>query len=385
MTTLGIGVIGCGNISTAYFSFAPLFSGIEMRACADLDIQTARAQAERFGLRAMSVEELLAADDINIVVNLTVPDAHFAVSRAILQAGKHAYTEKPLVLSMADATALKALAEETGQRVGAAPDTFLGGANQRARALIDDGAVGCVTSATAVFMNHGMEHWHPNPDFFFKPGGGPILDMGPYYISALVNLIGPVRRVAALSSIGTGTRTITSEPRSGQTMEVETPTSIHALLEFVSGATATFIASWDVWAHRHENMELYGTEGSLYVPDPNFFGGAVIAGGKDRTAVETLPEWDHPLGRPNETKGVIERANYRAVGLAEMAQAISENRPHRCSLDLAIHTVDAMTSILASGENGDFVTLSSTCDRPAALAPEQARTLMADRAVIAAD
>jgi len=378
MTTLGIGVIGCGNISTAYFSFAPLFSGIEMRACADLDMEAAKRQAERYGMRAMTVEDLLGTDDIDIVVNLTVPDAHFAVSKAILQAGKHAYSEKPLVLSMDDANALKALAEETGLRVGAAPDTFLGGANQRARALIDDGVLGRITSATAIFMNHGMEHWHPNPDFFFKPGGGPILDMGPYYISALVNLIGPVRRVAALSSIPTGTRTILSEPRNGETIDVETPTNIHALLEFANGATATFIASWNVWAHRHENMELYGTDGSLYVPDPNFFGGSVLAGGKDRTAVEAVPDWNHPLARPNETKGAVERANYRAAGLAEMAQAIVEGRPHRCSLDVAIHIVDAMTAILASGENGDFITLSSTCDRPAALTPDQARTLMAD-------
>jgi len=377
MTTLGIGVIGCGNISTAYFSFAPLFSGIEMRACADLNIDAARSQAERFGLRAMAVDDLLGADDIDIVVNLIVPDAHYAVSRAILEAGKHAYSEKPLVLSMSDATALKDLAATRNLRIGAAPDTYLGGANQRARAHIDAGGVGQITSATAMFMNHGMEHWHPNPDFFFQPGGGPVLDMGPYYISALVNLIGPVRRVAALTSTATATRTISSAPRNGETIPVTTPTNIHALLEFENGATATFIASWDVWAHRHANLELYGTEGSLYIPDPNFFGGDVMAGGGDRSDIKALDDWDHPLARPNEEKGPISRANYRAVGLAEMAQAIVEDRPHRCSLDLAIHTVDAMTAILSSGEAGDFVPLASSCERPAPLNPEQAQSLMA--------
>jgi len=377
MTTLGIGAIGCGNISNAYFSFAPLFSGIEMRACADLNIETARSQADRFGLRAMTVDELLGADDIDIVVNLTVPEAHFAVSRAILEAGKHAYSEKPLVLSMSDAAALKELAASRNLRIGSAPDTYLGGANQRARAHIDAGGVGQVTSATAMFMNHGMEHWHPNPDFFFQPGGGPVLDMGPYYISALVNLIGPIRRVAALTSTATATRTISSAPRNGETIPVNTPTNIHALLEFVNGATATFIASWDVWAHRHANLELYGTEGSIYIPDPNFFGGDVMAGGGDSSGIAALDDWDHPLARPNEERGTISRANYRAVGLAEMAQAILEDRPHRCSLDLAIHTVDAMTAILTSGETGEFVPLSSSCERPAPLDPEGARTLMA--------
>ncbi len=377
MTALGVGVIGCGNISTAYFAFGKLFSGIEIKACADLNQAAAETQAERFGLRPMSVDELLHSDELDIVVNLTVPDAHYAVSRSILEAGKHAYSEKPLVLSLDEAIALKRLAEETGLRIGAAPDTFLGGANQQARALIDDGGVGRITSATAMFMNHGMEHWHPNPDFFFQPGGGPVLDMGPYYIAALVNLIGPIRRVAALTTTATETRTISSEPRNGETIRVATPTNIHALLEFANGATATMITSWDVWAHRHENIELYGTEGSLYVPDPNFFGGIVSAGGRDRTGVAALEDWNHPLSRPNEVKGEISRANYRAVGLAEMAQAIVEDRPHRCSLELAIHTVETMTAILESGRTGEFMTLSSTCDRPAALDPEAARTLLA--------
>lgn len=377
MTALGIGVIGCGNISKAYFTLAPLFAGIDMRACADINPDAARAQAERFGLRAMEIDDLLAADDIDIVVNLTVPNAHFDVSRSILEAGKHAYTEKPLVLSMDEASALKALAEEKGLRIGSAPDTFLGGSHQQARAHLDAGHLGKVTSGTAVFMNHGMEHWHPNPDFFFRPGGGPILDMGPYYISALVNLIGPLRGVVALSSMPSTTRTIGSADRKGETIPVSTATTVHALLAFENGATVTFLASWDVWAHRHANLELYGTDGSLYVPDPNFFGGVVMAGGDDHGDVAALPAWEHPLGVPNMDHKTGRLANYRAVGLAEMAQAIAQDRPHRCALDLAIHVVDAMTGILASGENGGFMTLSTTCARPEALSPDQAQSLFA--------
>lgn len=378
MKTLGIGVIGCGNISTAYFRLAPLFRGIEMRACADLNADAAKAQAAEFGLRADTVEGLLAAKDIDIIVNLTVPAAHFEVSKSILEAGKHVFSEKPFVLSVDEGNALKTLAQSKGLRIGSAPDTFLGGAHQQARAHIDSGAVGTITSGTAMVMSHGMEHWHPNPDFFFNPGGGPILDLGPYYIANLVQLIGPVRRVAALASAATQTRTITSEPRKGETIPVRTPTNVHALLEFVNGATVTLISSWDVWAHRHSNMELYGTEGSIYLPDPNFFGGEVMAGGGGFSAVETLSAWDHPLGLPNQKDNSGKAmANYRTSGLADMAAGILEDRPHRCSLDLALHAIDVMTATLASGESGEFVTLSTTCDRPEALGPDAARALLA--------
>ena len=377
MKTYGIGVIGCGNISTAYFRLAPMFKGLEMRACADLNMDNARAQAEAFGLRACTVEDLLAADDIDIVVNLTIPAAHFDVSRQILEAGKHAYSEKPFVLSLEEGKTLEKLCTDKGLRLGSAPDTFLGGAHQQARAAIDDGTVGEITSGTAMVLSHGMEHWHPNPDFFFQPGGGPILDLGPYYITNLVQLIGPVQRVGALTTAATKTRTISSEPRKGETIPVETPTNIHALLEFANGATVTVIATWDVWSHRHANMELYGTKGSLYVPDPNFFGGVVQAGGGDFSDMADLPEWDHPFGIPNQEHGNGKQANYRVSGLADMAAAIDAGRPHRCSMELALHVVDVMTAILRSGEAGNFVTLTTTCERPEALSPEDARALLA--------
>jgi len=373
--TLGVGIIGCGNISTTYFKFLPLFKGVEVRACADLDRGAAEARGKEYGVRADTVDDLLEADDIDIVVNLTIPDAHWPVSKEILSAGKHVYSEKPLVLTLEDGKAMQKLASEKGLKVGSAPDTFMGGAHQRARRAIDEGRVGKITSGTCHVMSHGMEQWHPNPDFFFLPGGGPILDLGPYYIANLVNLVGPVKRVAALTSMATPTRTISSQPRAGEQIPVKTPTNIHALLEFENGATITLSASWDVWAHRHENMELYGTEGSLYVPDPNFFGGVVVLTGSDGKA-ETLAEDGHPFGIANEEHGDGMKANYRAAGLADMAQALVEGRDYRCSLDRALHAVDVMTSILKSGETGSFVDIETPCSRPASLGKDEALAML---------
>jgi predicted dehydrogenase len=378
MTNLGIGIVGCGNISTTYFRLAPLFRGLEIRACADVNMNTANARAAEFNVKAQPVDALLANPDVDVVINLTIPDAHYPVSTAALEAGKHVYSEKPLALSIEDGLHLKALADGRGLRVGCAPDTFLGGAHQLARRLIDEGRVGTITAGTCHVMSHGMEHWHPNPDFFFLPGGGPVLDIGPYYIANLINLVGPVKRVAALATSATRTRTIKTEgPRKGEEIPVMTPTNIHALLEFANGATVTLGASWDVWAHRHGNMELYGTDGSLFVPDPNFFGGTVEAAGRDGK-IEPVPEWDHPFGVPNQGQSPGRMlANYRTAGLADMALAILENRDARCSLDRALHALDVMTSILKSGEMGAFVDLQTTCSRPAPLGPDEARALLA--------
>ncbi|TKT82737.1 Gfo/Idh/MocA family oxidoreductase [Aquamicrobium sp. LC103] len=375
---LGVGIVGCGNISITYLSLAPLFKGIEMRACSDIDMKAAEARAKEFGVRAQSIDEMLAAPDIDIVVNLTVPAAHYEVSRRILEAGKHVYSEKPFVLSLKEGLDLKRRAEKANLRIGSAPDTFLGGAHQLARALVDGGALGRITSGTCYVMNHGMEHWHPNPDFFFQPGGGPILDLGPYYISNLVQLIGPVKRVAAIATIPSRERTITSKPRYGQKLAVSTPTTIHALMEFENGAAVTFNSSWDVWKHGHAPIELYGEEGSLFVPDPNFFGGAV-AYTRRETPVRKHPRWAHPFSVANQKHPQGEMANYRAAGLAEMAQAMLEGRPHRCSLEFALHVIDVMTGVLKSGETGKFVAMSTSCERPPALPPVEARSMLARR------
>ncbi|TBC73469.1 Gfo/Idh/MocA family oxidoreductase [Rhizobium beringeri] len=372
---LGVGIIGCGNISTTYFSLAPLFKGLKVLACADINAQAAEARAEEYGVKAQTIDELLVNDEIDVVVNLTIPDAHFRVSKAILEAGKHVYSEKPLVLSLEEGEELRRIAKQKNLAVGCAPDTFLGGAHQLARKFIDDGGIGRVTSGACYVMSPGMEMWHPNPDFFFLPGGGPILDLGPYYIANLINLIGPVKRVGGMTSMASPTRTITSEPRNGEIIPVKTPTTIQALLEFVNGATVTLTASWDVWSHRHANMELYGTDGSLYVPDPNFFGGVVEASGRDKD-IKPLDAWEHPFGKINQENPNGARANYRTAGLADMVMSLIEGRDARCSLDRTLHGVDVMTSILKSGEEGRFIDLTTTCTQPAALGIEEAQALL---------
>jgi predicted dehydrogenase len=372
---LGVGIIGCGNISTTYFSLAPLFKGLKVLACADLNRNAAELRAEEYGVTAQSIEELLENDEVDVIVNLTIPAAHFAVSKRILEAGKHVYSEKPLVLSLEEGEELRRIATAKGLSVGCAPDTFLGGSHQLARQYIDEGNIGRITSGTCHVMSPGMEMWHPNPDFFFLPGGGPILDLGPYYIANLINLVGPVKRVGALTSMASKTRTITSQPRNGETIPVETPTNIHALLEFVNGATITLSASWDVWSHRHANMELYGTEGSIYVPDPNFFGGVVEASGRNKE-IKPLEDWQHPFGIANQESPQGPRANYRTAGLADMAMALIDGRDARCSLDRTLHGVDVMVSILKSGEEGRFIDLSTTCTQPAALGIDEALALL---------
>ena len=377
MEKMGVGIIGAGNISTAYLRLAPMFKALEVRAIADLNMETAQAQADAFGVRAETVDGLLGADDIDVVVNLTIPDAHFQVSKTVLEAGKHVYSEKPFVLTLEEGQQLKEIADAKGLRIGSAPDTFLGGVHQLARAKVDGGAIGKIIAGSAHVMGHGMEHWHPNPDFFFLPGAGPVLDIGPYYITNFVQLIGPVKRVTSLANATFAERTITTDcPRKGEKVPVKTPTNIHALLEFENGATVTFSASWDIWAHRHANMELYGENGSMFVPDPNFFGGTLEASGES-SEISEVPNWDHPFGVLNDEKHDPPQANYRCAGLADMAQAIREGRDHRCSYEMCLHVVEVMTSIVAAGEQGRWIEMTTTCERPQPLGIDEAKELLA--------
>jgi predicted dehydrogenase len=373
-----IGIIGCGVISETYFELAPLFRGVEIVACADIVPAAAKARAERYSVRAMSIDELLKDSEIDAAINLTVPNAHYEVTLSILTAGKHAYSEKPLTIAYAQAKKLVAEADKRGLKLACAPDTFLGGGAQTARRLLDKGTIGSVVAGTASVMSHGMENWHPNPSFFFQPGAGPIFDVGPYYIITLVSLLGPVRSVAAMAKKGFAERTVTAEgPMKGKKVKVTTPTTINAVLEFVSGAQVTLAGSWDVWKHGHSNpIELYGTDGTMLVPDPNFFGGRVAytdAGGDytdadTTTAAFAAPNW--PAANPS-------RANYRMLGVADMIEAANQGREPRASGRLAAHVVDVMESILASAAEKKFVKMRSTVERPPALTPADAKRLMA--------
>ena len=376
--TYGVGIMGAGNISAAYLRLAPLFKGLEVRAVADLLPEAAKKRADEFGVAAQTPDELLKNSEIDVIVNLTVPAAHYRISMDAISAGKHAYSEKPFVLSLEEGLALKQAADSRNLKVGSAPDTFLGGAHQQVRNLIDTGKLGRITSGTTHVMSRGMEHWHPNPDFFFQIGAGPILDIGPYYVTDLIQLLGPVKRVTAFTGMASPERIVTTPnvPMTGSVIKVGTPTTIHGVLEFHSGAIVTIGASWDVFSHGHHNIELYGTEGSVYVPDPNFFGGEITITDKSGTKTKVEP-WAHPFGKVNQGEDTANpRANYRTAGLADMMASIGEGRPARCGLDVALHAVDVMTSLLKAGESGQVLTLATTCERPAALGPDEAQALL---------
>ncbi|SHF62191.1 Predicted dehydrogenase [Caldanaerobius fijiensis DSM 17918] len=351
-----IGIVGCGNISGIYFKAGKTFENLEIVACADLIMDRARAKAEEFGIpKACSVEELLADPEIQIVVNLTIPKAHAEVTMAALNAGKNAYAEKPMAISLEDGQKILELAKAKGLRVGGAPDTFLGGGIQTCRKLIDDGWIGEPIGATAFMLCHGHESWHPDPEFYYEVGGGPMFDMGPYYLTALVTLMGPVKRVTGSTRITFPERTITSAPKYGKKIQVEVPTHVAGIMEFESGAIGTILTSFDVWHSQLPRIEIYGSEGTLMVPDPNTFGGPVYIRRKDQA------EWKEiPL-----THGYAE--NSRGIGVSDMAYALVSGRPHRASGELTYHVLEIMHGFHIAAEEGRHYELKSTCERPAPL------------------
>lgn len=350
-----VGVIGAGKIFAAYVAGCRAFPILDLDAVADIDLDRARQQAAEHGLpRALSVDALLADPAIQIVVNLTVPKVHAAVSLAAIAAGKHVYTEKPLAVTRADGQRIMEAAAAQGVRVGSAPDTFLGGGQQTCRKLIDDGWIGEPVAAVAFMMGHGPESWHPNPDFFYQSGGGPLLDMGPYYLTSLINLLGPVRRVAGSARASFPERIATSREHFGRRLPVEVPTHVAALLDFAAGPIATLITSFDVWHANLPRIEIYGSEGTLSVPDPNIFGGVV----RVRRAGAT--EW-------SEVPLLFDDQVGRGIGVADLAMALPSGRPHRASGELAFHVLDIMQAVEESSSAGQHVTLASSTSRPASL------------------
>jgi predicted dehydrogenase len=348
-----VGVVGCGVISEKYLENMLRFKNLEVIACADILPARAQERAKQFGLpHAYTVAELLADPAIGIVVNLTIPRAHGEIGLAAVEAGKSLYNEKPLTLDRVEAQQILERARERGLLVGAAPDTFLGGGLQTCRALIDSGAIGEPVAATAFMLSHGPEGWHPDPDFFYQPGGGPLFDMAPYYLTALVTLLGPVRRVSGSARITFAERTITSKKLAGTKITVRTPTHVAGLLDFAAGPIATIVTSFDVWASEAPRLEIYGTEGSLSLPDPNTFHGPV------RIRRPGDDEWtDVAL-----THGFTE--NSRGLGVADMAAALQTGRPHRANGALAYHVLDIMHAIIDASTAGRHIDMESTCERP---------------------
>lgn len=373
-----VGLIGCGNISDIYLTNARRFRDFDIVACADLRAEAAEAKAAAYGIAPLKPQDLLAEAGVDIVLNLTIPEAHAEIGVAALEAGKHVYTEKPLATRLTDGQRLIELAASRQLRVGAAPDTVLGAATQTARRLIDGGEIGAPIMGAAAVLSHGMESWHPNPGFFFKPGGGPVLDMGPYYIASLVQLLGPVASVVAQGRIGNAIRTITAEgsPYRGESITVETLTSVQALLGFAGGAQVTLLASWDVWANSMPHIEIHGTEGSLSLPDPNWFGGDVRLSrqGSDWAAI---PSESGVFGQRNYDTYAGPVANYRGLGLADMARAIEAGLPHRMSGELGLHVLEVMDAVLSSAVDGKAVELEPHLAMPEPLSDADARRLLA--------
>jgi predicted dehydrogenase len=342
-----------------YLRVARQFPEIEVVAVADVRSELAQERAEQFGIpQVLEVDALPQHPDIEVVLNLTPPKAHAPINKAALEAGKHVYCEKPFAISRDEARAVLALAQQKELYIGCAPDTVLGAGIQTCLQLLREGAIGEPIGASAFMLCPGHERWHPNPEFFYQVGGGPMLDMGPYYITTLVVLLGAARRVAGISRITRPVRTITSEPKRGQQITVETPTHITGAIEFQNGALATVIMSFDVWAHRLPCIEVYGTEGTLGVPDPNGFGGPVLL----RKAGES--EWrEIPLTHPYAEQ-------YRSLGLAEMIRAIQEGRPNRLNGQLAYHVLDIMLAFNDSSAAGAHLVLESSCTPPAPMPVE---------------
>lgn len=355
-TALRVGVVGAGQISGAYLRTLERLSNVDVTAVADLDEARAAAVAAAIAsARHLAVADLLAADDIDLVLNLTIPAAHAEVAQAAIAAGKHVYGEKPLAVTTAQGRAVLTAAARGGVRVGCAPDTVLGTGTQTARACLDSGEIGTPVAATAFMVTPGHERWHPAPEFYYQPGGGPLFDMGPYYLTALVTLLGPVRRVTGMTATPRATRTIGRGPRAGAEIDVAVATHVTGVLEHAGGALSTLVMSFDVWAGRLPRIEVYGSGGSLSVPDPNGFGGEVqiFRAGSDA--------WT-PVAEAGGYPGAA-----RGYGVSELASALVAGTPHRANGEVAYHVLDVMESLLTAAGSGHAVAVTSSCDRPPAV------------------
>ena len=365
-----IGLIGCGNIAETYFKSQEYFNNINFIACADINQFSANECAKKNNILSMSVEDLLNYEEIDIILNLTIPQAHFEVTEKALNAGKHVYSEKPMAIKLSDAKKIIEIANQKNLYFGNAPDTFLGGGAQLSRKLIDEGSIGEVLTGSFIFAFSGVQTFHPNPESWFKDGGGPVIDMGPYFFTSLVNLLGPAKNIRSRGMKFSETRTIETGPKKNKEFSVDIPTSYMLDLAFDNGAIIQGFLSFDVQNHARNHMELYGSKGSIVVPDPNMFGGPVSI------SKELGSEWneysveDMLLGKTNivnhsgRSNEAPKQANYRGIGLSEMIHAIENNKPHRCSGELAFHVLDIINTAIDAAKNNKEMEIKSTCTKP---------------------
>ena len=362
-----IGIVGCGDISGIYLTnITQLFKEIEIAGVCDLINERAENAVSKFNLPRLyhDMHEMFADPEVGIVLNLTRPYEHFGVTMAAIQAGKHVYSEKPLGAALDEGEKLRRAALEKNVRLGGAPDTFLGAGIQTCRKLIDDGYIGTPVGATAFMTCRGHETWHPDPEFYYKFGGGPMMDMGPYYVTALVNLLGPVKAVSGMAKASFPTRTITSQPHYGTEVGVEVPTYITGLMQFASGAVGTIITTFDVYAAKLPIIEIYGSEGTLSVPDPNTFGGPVMLYRPERREFMEFPlTFDYAQ-------------NSRGLGLADMAKALQTGRASRADVNLTFHVLEVMTGFTRAAEAGKQIEITSAPQRPAPMAKQMMKGVL---------
>jgi predicted dehydrogenase len=336
---MNVGVLGCGVIARNYVEGAKAFPSFDVVACADLDQDCGRAFADTYGLELASIDELIAAPEVDAVLNLTPPTAHAALVAATLEAGKHAYTEKPLAVSVDAGRTLVARARELDLRLGCAPDTFLGSAYEAGRQAIERGDIGVPVGASAHMLTGGPESWHPNADFFYRAGGGPLLDIGPYYVTAMVSLLGPVSAATGFAAAPTLERELEVGPRAGERFATEVPTHVVGALRFASGAIGTLTVSFEAHGRYDSGLLVHGTEGTLSLPDANGFGGDVRVCTKSG-------EWS-PVAYAS--RGAMET---RGLGLHDLVESLEARRPHRASGELGQHVLEAINGVLRAAEEG---------------------------------
>ena len=366
-----IGLIGCGHIAETYFRAEKYFNNIKIIKCADINEKASKRCALNFGIKSVTVNELLKDKEIEIILNLTIPKAHYQISKKALINGKHVYSEKPLAINLNDGKKLLKISKKKKLYLGNAPDTFLGGGIQKSKELVEKNIIGNVKLGNAVFAFPGIQSYHPNPEpWFTKKEGGPVIDMGPYYITALVNLLGPAKKVTGTIIQGQKYRTIGIGPKKGKKFKVECPTTYLSTITFKNNSVIRLTLSFDVIAHQRNHIELYGEKGSMIVPDPNMFGGSVLTCNKLGDNWKEFKTTKMPLGRINirtqssRANETPTNANYRGVGLSEMAYSIENKRKHLCSGEISLHVLDIITSIMKAARSGKIQYIESFCAKP---------------------
>ena len=366
-----VGLVGCGHIAETYFRAHRYFNNFKIVACADIDIQAAKKCAKIYKIKFMSVNELMKNQEIDIVLNLTIPKAHYSVAIKALRNDKHVYSEKPLAINLKDGLSLIKLAKRKKLSIGNAPDTFLGGGNQKAKELLEKKVIGNIKFGNAIFAYPGIQSYHPNPEpWFEKKEGGPVIDMGPYYLTALVNLLGPAKNVLSQCLKNTAVRKIGIGPKKGKRINVKCPTTYFSTIKFKNGTIIRLTLSFDVISHLRNHIELYGEEGSMVVPDPNMFGGSVLLSKKMGSDWKNYKTNKALLGKINirtqssRANESSTNANYRGAGLAEMIDSIKKRKIHRCNGELSLHVLNIIDAIHKSAKNNKRIEIKTNCKKP---------------------